>query len=128
MLLSELPIELLIALFSFIANSIFLTFYFSNVLSDFASKHAPRKDAFLLSVLGSAVGAAFSLVVPFLPDIFPFMDVAVALVIITWVLLLHYHYENDWLEAAFEAGIAALLYVVILAITTGLLILWIRIS
>jgi len=56
------------------------------------------------------------------------MDVAIGLVCVTWILLLHYYYEAAWLEAALATAIAALVYVVILAVTFGLFTLWLRIG
>lgn len=103
---------------------VFLTLYFSNILSDPGAKRPPYRDAFLVSFLGSAAGAAFSLIVPTLPRIVPHLDVAVSLVIVTWILLLHFHYEAGWLEATLEAGLGALIYVVILAIASGFFMLW----
>ena len=102
----------------------FLTLYFSNILSVPGSKHAPYRDAFLVSFLGSAAGATFSLIVPSLPRIVPNLDVAISLVIVTWILLLHYHYEAGWLEATLQAALGAIIYVVILAIASGFFMLW----
>lgn len=115
-------------LVSFVANLAFLTLYFSHILSEYSSKHSPRNAAFLLSLLGATVGTAFSLLIPSLPDILPYMDVAIGLVCVTWILLLHYYYEAAWPEAALATAIAALVYVVILAVTFGLFTLWLRIG
>lgn len=115
-------------LISFIANLAFLTFYFSQILSEYASRYSPRKDAFLLSFLGAAIDATFSLAVPFLPIAVSFMDVEIALIVVIWILLLHYRYEVGWLEAVLATAIAVVIYVVILAITSGLWILWLGIS
>ncbi len=113
---------------SFAANLAFLTLYFSHILSEYSSKHSPRNAAFLLSFLGATVGTAFSLAIPSLPDVLPYMDVAIGLVCVTWILLLHYYYEAAWLEAVFATAIAALVYVVILAVTFGLFTLWLGIG
>ncbi len=124
-----LPSETLwFMLVSFVANLVFLTLYFSHILSEYSSKHSPRNAAFLLSFLGATVGTAFSLSVPFLPDVLPYMDVAIGLVCVTWILLLHYYHGAAWLEATFATAIAALVYVVILAVTFGLFTLWLRIG
>jgi len=56
------------------------------------------------------------------------MDVAIGLVCVTWILLLHYYYGADWLEATFATAIASLVYVVILAVTFGLFTLWLGIG
>lgn len=113
---------------SFAANLVFLTLYFSHILSEYSSKHSPRNAAFLLSFLGATVGTAFSLSVPFLPEALPYMDVAIGLVCVTWILLLHYYYGAAWLEATFATAIASLVYVVILAVTFGLFTLWLGIG
>jgi len=109
----------------FIENSAILTFYFSGVLSDFVMKHAPIKDGFLISLAGSAAGAVFSLAFIYLPSALPLMDLAVAVVFFVWVLLLHYRYDEGWLEAMVEAVLGCIIYVVVLALTSGFLILWI---
>ena len=123
----ELSLVLSVSLLSFMANSAILTFYFSSVLSDFSSKHIPRRDGFLLSLSGSTVGAVFSIVVPYLPETLPLLDFAVGLVLITWVVLLHYRFDEGWMEAIVLAVIAGIIYIVILAMVTGFLILWIGI-
>lgn len=120
----EPSLVLSFSLLTFMANSAILTFYFSGVLSDF-SKHVPRKDGFLLSLSGSTVGAVFSIVIPYLPETLPLLDLAVGLVFITWVVLLHYHFEEGWMEAIFQAVIGGIIYIVILAVVTGFLVLWI---
>jgi len=125
--LPELSLVLSLSLLSLMANSAILTFYFSDVLSDFTSKHTSHKDGFLLSLSGSTVGAVFTIVVPYLPEALPLLDLTVVLVLITWVALLHYHYNEGWIEAAFEAVIGGVLYIIILALINGLLNLWIRI-
>lgn len=111
---------------SFIANSAILTFYFSGVLSDFAMKHAPIKDGFLISLSGSAVGAVFSLAFTYLPGDLPLMDFAIALALLTWILLLHYRYDEGWPEAVVEGIIGCIIYAIILALASSFLILWIR--
>jgi hypothetical protein len=65
------------------------------------------------------------LAVPALPGIIPHLDVAISLVAITWILLLHYHYEAGWLEATLEAIVGLILYAIILAIASGFFMLWI---
>ena len=124
-LLAELTPLLALTILVFIENSAILTFYFAGVLSDFVMKHAPIKDGFLISVTGSAVGAVFSLVFTFLPSDLPVGDLAVAVVFLVWIWLLHVRYKEGWLEALVEAVLAGIIYVIILAFTSGFLILWI---
>jgi hypothetical protein len=124
-LLAELTPILSLTILCFIENSAILTFYFAGVLSDFVMKHAPIKDGFLISLTGSAAGAVFSLVFIFLPNVLPLMDFAVAAVFFVWISLLHFRYKEGWLEAVFEAVLGCIIYVVILAFTSGFLILWI---
>lgn len=122
----ELATVLSLTILNFIANAAILTFYFSGVLSDFAMKHAPIKDGFLISLSGSAVVAVFSLVFAYLPGNLPLMDFAIALGLLTWILLLHYRYDEGWLEAVVEAIIGCIIYAIILALASSFLILWIR--
>jgi len=115
-------------LLSVIANSAFLTLYFSHILSDYARTASPRNAAFSLAFLGSIIGAGFSLVIPLLPGAFPYMDMAVGLVAVVWILLLHYRYRTGWLEAAAITALAAIIYVIIMAITSAFYILWLGVS
>lgn len=124
-MLSELTPVLALTILAFIENSAILTFYFAGVLSDFVMKHAPIKDGFLISVTGSAAGAVFSLAFVFLPSNLPLGDLAVAVVFLVWIWLLHSRYKEGWLEALVEAVLGCIIYVVILAFTSGFLILWI---
>jgi hypothetical protein len=102
-----------------------LTFYFAGVLSDFVMKHAPLKDGFLISVTGSGAGAVFSLLFILLPSNLPLGDLSVAVVFLVWIWLLHFRHKEGWLEAIVEAVLGGIIYVVILAFTSGFLILWI---
>ena len=113
---------------SFLTNLAFLTLYFSHILSEYSSTRSSHNAAFLLSLLGATVGTAFSLSVPVLPEVLPYMDIAIGLVCLTWVLLLHYYYGAAWLEAVFATAIASIVYVVILVVTYGLFTLWLGIS
>jgi hypothetical protein len=122
--LPELPVVLSLSLLTFMANSAILTFYFSGILSGFSSKHPQRKDGFLLSLSGSAIGAVFSIITPYLPEALAFLDVAVVFVLITWVALLHYRYNEGWPEAIVEAVLGGIIYAVIMVLVTGFLILW----
>jgi len=107
------------------ANSAVLTFYFSGVLSDFSSKHPQRKDGFLLSLSGSTIGAVFSIVTPYLPEAFSFLEFAVIFVLVTWAVLLHYRFNEAWPEAIVEAILGGIIYAIIMVLVTGFLILWI---
>ena len=121
----ELSVVLSFTVLSFIANSAFLTLYFSGILAGFGSKKAARKDGFMLSLAGSVVGAIFSLVIAFLPIAVPILEGALGLVFITWVVLIHYRFNEEWLEAIVQSIIGIILYVVILALLNGFFILWI---
>jgi hypothetical protein len=122
---TELSLVLSFTVLSFIVNSLFLTLYFSGVISGFDSKHSANKDGFTMALAGSVVGALFSLVVSLLPVAVPIMDVAIGLVFLTWVLLIHYRFNEEWFEAIVQAIIGIIIYVVILALINGFLILWI---
>ena len=126
LIMPELSVVLSFTILSFIANSAFLTFYFSDILSGFGSQKAARKDGFMLSLAGSVVGATFSLIIALIPlgVAFPIIDITVGLVFITWVVLIHYRFNEAWLEAIVQSIVGIILYVVIIALLNGFFILW----
>lgn len=118
----SLPILLLVSL-SFFPSLVILTFYFSSVLSGSSAKRTFYRSAFVVSFSGLAIGAAFALAAPFLPGSIPFMDVGTLFAVVAWVLLLRRYCGTGWLESIPPAFIAAIVYVVILAVASGLSIL-----
>jgi hypothetical protein len=123
--LPELSLILTTSLLSLMANLAILTLYFSEALSGFASKHIPRKDGFLLSLSGLTVATVYSTIIPFLPETLSLPDIAFVFALTTWIALLHYRYQEGWMEALVEAIIGGIIYLVVLAIVAGFLILWI---
>jgi hypothetical protein len=122
--LPEFVLVLSLTLLTFMADSAILTFYFSGILSGFSTKHPQRKDGFLLSLSGSSIGAVLSIITPYLPETLSFLGFAVVLVLITWVVLLHYRYDEGWPEAIVEAVLGGIIYAIIMVLIMGFLILW----
>lgn len=77
----------------------------------------------MVSFSGLAVGAAFALAAPLLPGSIPVLDVGVIFAVLTWVLLLRRYCGTGWLESLIPAFIAAVVYIVIVAIASGFSIL-----
>lgn len=124
LIMPELFLVLSFTVISFIVNAIFLTFYFSEVLSSADSRQKASKDGFMMAFVGSVVGAIFSLALNLLPVVLPVLDAALGLVFLTWVLLMHYRFDEGWLEALMQAIIGIILYVVILVLINGFLQMW----
>ena len=118
----SLPILLLVSL-SFFPSLIILTFYFSTILAGSSTKRTFYSSGFVVSFSGLAVGAAFALAAPLLPSSIPVMDVGIVFAVIAWVLLLRHYCGTGWLESLPPAFIAAIVYVVILAVASGFSIL-----
>lgn len=118
----SLPVLLFVAL-SFFPSLVILTFFFSSMLQGRSAKRTYYQSAFVIAFSGLAIGAAFALASPILPDYIPIMDVGVVLAVIAWVLLLRRYCGTGWLESLPSAIIAAIVYVVIIAVASGLSIL-----
>ena len=118
----SLPILLFVVL-SFFPSLLILTFYFSNILTGGLSKRTFYRSAFVISLSGLAIGAAFALAAPFLPTRIPLMDVGVVLAVIAWVFLLRHFCGTGLLESLPPAIVATIIYVVILAIASGFTLL-----
>ncbi len=118
----SLPILVFVA-FSFFPSLVILTFFFSSMLRGSSTKRTYYQSAFVISFSGLVIGAAFALAAPLLPDYIPIMDVGTVLAVITWVLLLRRYCGTGWLESLPYAIIAAIVYVVIIAVASGFSIL-----
>jgi len=114
------------AILSFAPNSILLTFYFSSIIiaSDLSRKLTLHKYGFVISFVGTGVGALFSLLIPLLPGSIPWMDVNIALIIVIWLYLTKHYTEMGWLGSFLAALIGALLYIFVLAIVSGFLMIF----
>jgi hypothetical protein len=108
---------------SFFPSLVILTFYFSSMLRGSSTKRTFYQSAFVIAFSGLAIGAAFALTAPLLPDYIPIMDVGIVLAVIAWVLLLRHYCGTGWLESLPSAVIAAIVYVVITAVASGFSIL-----
>lgn len=69
------------------------------------------------------MGTLFTYFIPSLPTLLPWLDIGVGLVVLTWILLLRYYCKTRWLHTFAVATIAAILYVVILAVISALVML-----
>lgn len=121
----SLPILLFVSL-SFFPSLIILTLYFSSILYGGSAKRTFYRSGFVVSFSGLAIGASFALAAPFLPDFIPIMDVGIVFAVITWVLLLRRYCGTGWLESLIPAFIAAVVYIVIVAIASGFSILLVQ--
>lgn len=112
---------------SFFPSLVILTFYFSSIIGANSKKYTFYQSAFVISFSGLAIGAAFALAAPFLPDSIPSMDVGIAFAVITWILLIRHYCGTGWLESLPSAFVAAIVYVVIVAIASGFSVLLLQV-
>jgi len=105
----------------FIVNLIVMTFvfYIAGIIV-VGRKRALFSDAFVISLLGSIIGALCTL-------FFPVIGILFALLV--WLLLIRHYYETGWLGAIAVGILAIIVYVVVLIILAilmglGLLFLW----
>jgi hypothetical protein len=102
---------------------VIFTFFFSSILAGGSTKRTFYRSSFVIACSGLAVGAAFALAAPLFPGSIPIMDIGVVSTVITWVSLVRYYCEMGWLESFVPAFIAAIIYVMIIAIASGFSIL-----
>jgi len=109
------------ALTVFIVNLIVMTFvfYIAGIIV-VGRKRALFSDAFVISLLGSIIGALCTL-------FFPVIGILLALLV--WLVLIRHYYETGWLGAIAVGILAIIIYVVVLIILAilmglGLLFLW----
>ncbi|NIV44637.1 hypothetical protein GWN49_07165, partial [Candidatus Bathyarchaeota archaeon] len=74
---------------------------------------------FLVAFSGVAIGTAFALAMPLIPSSIPVMDVGLVVTAVAWVFSLRRFSGTDWLESLLPAFIAAIIYVVIMAVASG---------
>ena len=116
------PILLFVAL-SFFPSLVILTFYFSSILAGSSTKRTFYRTGFVVSFSGLAIGAAFALAAPLLPTSLPIMDLGILFAVISWVLLLKRYHGTGLLESLPSAFMAAIVYLVIVAVASGFFIL-----
>lgn len=117
-----LPILLFVSL-SFFPSLVILTYYFSSILAGSSTKRTRYRSGFVISFSGLAIAATFALIAPFLPTSIPIMDVGIIFAVISWISMLRRYDGTGWLESLPSAFMAAILYVVIIAIASGFSIL-----
>ena len=105
--------------FSSLPSLVILTFFFSSIIAGSSTKRTFYKKGFLVAFSGVAIGTAFALVGPILPSFIPVMDVGLVFTAVVWVFSLRRFCGTDWLESLLPAFIAAIIYVVIMAIASG---------
>jgi len=118
----SLPVLLFVSL-SFFPSLVILTFYFSSILASSSTKRTFYSNGFVIAFSGLAVGVAFALAAPLLPGAIPVLDVGIVFAVITWILLLRHYCGTGWLESLPPAFIAAIVYIVIVAVASGFSIL-----
>ncbi len=73
----------------------------------------------MVSFSGLAIASAFALAAPLMPSSIPIMDVGIVFAVISWILLLKRYHETGWLESLPSAFLAAIVYIVIVAVASG---------
>jgi hypothetical protein len=116
--LVPIGLQLIFSLALFLVNLVVLTFvlYFAGLIV-VGGRKARFLDAFLISLLGTVLSAAFFLFIPY-------GLIALVLGILVWLLLIKSLYETGWLGAiavGFLAIIIFLVISVILALLFGIL-------
>jgi len=96
------------AVVAFIVNLIVMTivFYIAGIVV-VGKQRALLSDAFVISLLGTFVGALFVLFIPW-------HLLGLILSLIIWLLLIKHYYETGWLGALAVAILAIIIYVVVL--------------
>ena len=96
------------AVVAFIVNLIVMTivFYIAGIVV-VGKQRALLSDAFVISLLGTFVGALFVLFIPW-------HLLGLLLSLIIWLLLIKHYYETGWLGALAVAILAIIIYVVVL--------------
>jgi len=120
------PFTLMFVLLAFIINSAISRQFFSSVLKDFTRTEALRKDAMLVSLSGTIIGAASSLFIAFIPTYITYLDVSIGLVFVTWSVLLRYHLGLSLGEALIFSFVATIVYALVFVLTSGFFILILR--
>lgn len=105
--------------FSSLPSLVILTLFFSSTIAGGSTKRTFYKSGFLVAFSGVAIGTAFALAVPVLPGSIPVMDLGVVFPAVAWFFSLKRFGGTDWLESVIPAFIAAIIYIVILAIAAG---------
>lgn len=90
----------------------------------FSRKYTLHKYGFVISFLGTSAGTIFSLLIPLLPGSIPWMDVCIGLVVGVWLFLTKNYTQMSWLESFAAALLGALFYIVVLAISSGFLMIF----
>ncbi len=120
---------LLLALTTFIINSLFSTLYFTAAIFDHMSKKTIHKDALKITIPGTILSFVFTLLNPFVPSfmtIGPFsslIDIGITITVLVWVLLIRRYGETSWLEAIMIAALPAIMYIIILFLVGGFFML-----
>jgi hypothetical protein len=106
--------ELLLTIVSFIINLIVMTFVFYVAgIVVVGKRRALFSDAFVISLLGTAVG---NICVLFFPPI-----IGLILSLVVWLLLIRRYYETGWLGALAVAIFAVIIYVIVWVVLAFLL-------
>ncbi len=109
---------MLVAL-SFFPSLVILTFFFSSIFTGSSTRRTFYRRGLVVSFSGLAIASAFALAAPLIPSSIPIMDVGIVFAVISWILLLKHYHETGWLESLPSAFLAAIVYIVIVAVASG---------
>ncbi|UCE44109.1 MAG: hypothetical protein JSV57_01035 [Candidatus Bathyarchaeota archaeon] len=110
--------ELLLALITFVINSVFLTFYFSAVMLDRLSKRTLHVDALKIALPGTIIFSIFISLSPLVPPLTAYgplsssIDIGITAAAIVWVVLTKRYCESGWLSTIVVVAVAAVLCVI----------------
>lgn len=105
--------------FSSLPSLVILTFFFADSIAGSSTKRTFYKTGFLVALSGVATGTAFALAMPVMPSSIPVMDIGLVFTAVVWVFSFRHFGGTDWLEPLFPVFIAAIIYVVIMAMASG---------
>ncbi len=117
--MSDLLINGVFALLTFVTNSTFLILYFSTLIG-YSSKLILHKDAFKIALPGTFLSSILIFLDFLLPRSFLFgplsssIDIGITSSIILWTVLTRRYCKTDWLSTIVISFVAAILYVIVM--------------
>lgn len=118
---------LLLALISFVVNSVFLTLYFSALMLDQLSKLTVHIDALKIVLPGTILLSIFVFLTPLMLRFMPLgplsssIDIGVTAAGVIWVVLTKRYCETSWLGTIVIAAVAAIICLFVLSFVYGFL-------
>lgn len=108
---------LLLALITFVVNSVFLTLYFSALMLDSLSKLTIHTDALKITLPGTILLSIFVILTPTIPALMPLgplsssIDIGVTAAAVIWIMLTRRYCETGWLTTIMITAVAAMMCV-----------------